>query len=130
MLSFTPDAVGSLRAVMDMAPPPVAGLRIASAVSHDEWDATAPVLQLAAVATVDFDDELVITEDGIPVFIEPAIAPFLEGTVLDAAPDQWSAPTFLLEYDLPFGGAALGGTARSGAHPPRARWTADRWRRR
>lgn len=120
MLSFTPQAAESLRAVMEMAPPPVAGVRIAPAVPLDEWDAASPVLQLAAVSTSDMDDELVLAGDGIAVFIEPAIAPFLQGTVLDCAPGPWAAPTFLLEYDLPAGN---GGGHRAGRGP------ADRRRR-
>lgn len=125
MLSFTDQAAESLRAVMDMAPPPVAGVRIAPAVPLDEWDATSPVLQLAAVSTVDMEDELVVAGDGVMVFIEPAIAPFLEGTVLDSAPGTWATPTFLLEYDLPIGDSPASGAGRRGARRP-----ADRWRRR
>ena len=125
MLSFTDQAAESLQAVMDIAPPPVVGVRIAPAVPLDEWDASSPVLQLAAVATADMDDELVLAGDGIMVFIEPAIAPFLEGTVLDSAPGQWATPTFLLEYDLPVGG---GSTAAPGRRS--ARRSVDRRRRR
>lgn len=123
MLSFTPQAAESLRAVMEMAPPPVSGVRIAPAVPMDEWDASSPVLQLAAVSGADMDDELVLAGDGIPVFIEPAIAPFLQGTVLDSAPGQWATPTFLLEYDLPI--ASGSGTGRRPSRGP-----AERWRRR
>lgn len=121
MLSFTPQAAESLRTVMEAAPQPVVGVRIAPAVPVDEWDATSPVLQLAAVSSADMDDELVLAGDGIAVFIEPAIAPFLHGTVLDCAPGQWAAPTFLLEYDLPL---ANGAGRRVGRGP------VDRWRRR
>lgn len=125
MLSFTDQAAQSLRAVMDMAPPPVAGVRISPAVPIDEWDASSPVLQLAAVSVVDMGDELFIAGDGIAVLVEPAIAPFLEGTVLDSAPGQWATPTFLLEYDLPIGEPFGDSAGRRGG-----RRTVERWFRR
>jgi Fe-S cluster assembly iron-binding protein IscA len=100
VLSFANDAVESLRTVMQMSPQPAAGVRISPAYTGDAR-CDLPLLQLTAVSIVDLKEIWLITDDGIPVFVDPALASLLEETVLCSAPGIDGSPWFLLAYDPP-----------------------------
>ena len=99
MLTFTNEAAESLRRVMQMAQQPVAGVRISAIhANHTRWE-DLPLLQLTATSTVDIDEIWLITDDGLPVFVDVALAPFLEDTVLCSGPRIGTSLSFLLAYD-------------------------------
>jgi hypothetical protein len=76
-----------------------------------------PLLQLTATAAVDSGEVWLITDDGLVVFVDPALAPFLEETVLSAARGVDASISFLLAHDVP---AAMPlKTRRSGLPNPR-----------
>jgi len=101
MLTFTNEAAESLRSVMELAEQPVAGVRISPVYASDiRWE-DLPLLQLTATSVVDIEEIWLITDDGLPVFVDVALAPFLEDTVLCSGPRIGMSPSFLLAYDPP-----------------------------
>lgn len=78
MISITDDAAELIRALMDSG---AGGLRISSAPSTSNGHGPALVLDLAPEPR---DDDEVLDADGAHVFVDPAIAPSLDGKVLDA----------------------------------------------
>ena len=101
MLTFTNEAAASLRTVMELAEQPVAGVRISPIyASESRWE-DPPLLQLTATSVVDLEEIWLMTDDGLPVFVDVALAPFLEDTVLCSGPRIGTSPSFLLAFDPP-----------------------------
>ena len=78
MLSITDDAAELIRALMESG---AGGLRISTAPATSNGHGPALVLDLAPEPKR--EDE-VVDADGAQVFVDPAVAPSLEGKVLDA----------------------------------------------
>ncbi len=78
MLSITDDAAQLIRALMESG---AGGLRISTAPATSNGHGPALVLDLAPEPK---DEDQVVDADGAHVFVDPAVAPSLNGKVLDA----------------------------------------------
>lgn len=86
---------------MEMAQQPMAGVRISATYASGARWVDLPLLQLTATSIVDIEEIWLITDDGLPVFVDPALAPFLEETVLCSAQGVGASLSFLLAFDPP-----------------------------
>jgi Fe-S cluster assembly iron-binding protein IscA len=94
MLSFTDEAADALRLILDAGPFPGAGVRISPA-QPGAVGVLVP-LQIAVSSEFNHDDELVLAPLGIPVSIEPSVAPLFEDAVLDGEVSEEGSPRFVL----------------------------------
>jgi Fe-S cluster assembly iron-binding protein IscA len=78
MISITDDAAELIRALMDSG---AGGLRISSGPATGNGHGPALVLDLAPEPR---DEDEVLNADGAHVFVDAAVAPSLDGKVLDA----------------------------------------------
>jgi hypothetical protein len=84
---------------MQLAQQPVDGVRISATYASDAHWEDLPLLQLTATSIVDIEEIWLITDDGLPVFVDVALAPFLEDMVLCSGPRIGTSPSFLLAND-------------------------------
>jgi iron-sulfur cluster assembly protein len=92
VLTITPVAADTIKAILSWSPAPGGGLRIATSPMHD----TGPALKLS-IAAGPADTDSVVEERGCRVFVEDAAAPYLQGKVLDAQIEAGEARFRLLE---------------------------------
>jgi len=78
MISITDDAAELIRALMDSG---AGGLRISTGPATGNGHGPALVLDLAPEPR---NEDQVVNADGAQVFVDPAVAPSLDGKVLDA----------------------------------------------
>ncbi|MGH9028972.1 MAG: hypothetical protein ACRDV4_05095 [Acidimicrobiales bacterium] len=90
MLSLT-DQAESVISLMVELDPKASGVRLSGSLG-DRVGPPAVRLVMAYAFTV--EDELVMTQRGVPVFIDPEVVPVLKGTTLHGSVDTSGRPRF------------------------------------
>ena len=93
MLSITADAADVIRALMSSG---AGGLRISSGPANSNGHGPALVLDLAPEPK---DEDEVVDAEGAQVFLDPAVAPSLDGKVLDAQVEGEQLEFAVLDQD-------------------------------
>lgn len=93
MLDFS-DRVGAvLRLLLDLVGEPCMGLRIAPS------DSSAGELRVERQTTLDSADALLLAPEGVLLFIDPILIPFVNGAVLDGTFTSNGKPMLVLHRE-------------------------------
>jgi len=88
MLTVTRAAEQALLMELSMTPEPAVGVRIFKDTTGVQGNGSSPQLQMSLVTQAPPDDDVVLSPNGIEVFIDPDIAAMVEGQVLDQDTDE------------------------------------------